>query len=163
MAQKHGSRGRSHPKKQLSMREQAERWINARAHRGYSKASGKNLRSDRTVNRYIGDLARAAEWIQQQFGIQQLKHITQAQAQAYLDFRQQQSNLCAATIQGYGMALKTLPLIEQLNLPSKRADPNQKPKRSRAYTLAQIKTIQAQLPTQAQLSVQIILESGCLT
>ena len=155
-----GSRGQHRSKKVSTLPEQAQRWIQARANRGQTKASGKPLRSDRTVNRYIGDLARAAQWMAQQFGITQLKDITQAQAQAYIDLRCQQS-IRAATLQGYGMALKTLPQVKQLSLPSKRADPNSKPKSTRAYTLAQIQKIQSCLPLLAQLSVQIILESGC--
>jgi integrase len=155
-----GSRGQHRSKKAPSLSEQAKRWIQARANRGQTKSSGKPLRSDRTVNRYIGDLTRAAHWIEQRFGITRLNGITQTQAQAYIDFRAQQS-IRAATLQGYGMALKTLPQVSQLSLPSKRTEPNNASKPSRAYTFAQIKAIQSQLPLLAQLSVQILLESGC--
>ncbi|MGH8625354.1 MAG: hypothetical protein ACREYC_08815, partial [Gammaproteobacteria bacterium] len=65
---KRGGRGRQRGNASCPMRDQARTWILARAHRGCSKGSGARLRSDRTVHRYIGDLSRAAEHIQQHFG-----------------------------------------------------------------------------------------------
>jgi integrase len=144
-----------------AMRVQAEKYIAARANRGKSKASGAILRSDRTVQRYQGDLGRAAESIQQQHGVSKLKDITQAQAQAYIDQRLREK-ICIRTLQGYAKALQLLPLVEKLTLPSRGTDPKDKPKEGRAYTLEQIKEVQKNLPSlAAKLATQVIVESGC--
>src|SRR5262249_4276857 len=108
-----------------SMREQAKKYIAARANRGKSKASGAVLRGDRTVQRYQGDLARAAEYIQQRYGVAKLKDITQAQAQAYIDMRLQEKILIR-TVQGYAKALELLPQVTLLHVPSRGADKRDK-------------------------------------
>ncbi len=145
----------------FSMREQAEKFIDARANRGKSKASGATLRSDRTVLRYQGDLGRAAETIQKLHGIQRLKDITRQQAQAYINARLQE-NIRVRTVQGYAKALELLPLVGQLNVPSRATDKRDKPKQVRAYTPLQIKAIQQKIyTTNGHLAVQILLESGC--
>jgi len=144
-----------------SMREQAEKYIAARANRGKSKASGANLRSDRTVDRYKGDLARAAESIQHEYGIKRLKDIMQIQAQAYIDQRLKEG-IRIRTIQGYAKALELLPNVAELIVPSRATDSHDKPTSTRAYTLEQIKEIQKFLASpKSQLATQIILESGC--
>lgn len=146
-----------------SMREQAAKYIDARANRGKSKASGAILRSDRTVQRYQGDLGRAAETIQKIHGINRLKDITQQQAQAYIDERLRE-NIRVRTVQGYAKALELLPLVKQLKVPSRSTDKQDKPRRSRAYTRPQIQAIQQYiiLP-EARLAIQILYESGCRT
>jgi integrase len=144
-----------------AMREQAEKYVAARANRGKSKASGAILRSDRTVQRYQGDLGRAAEHIQQKYGVIRLKDITQAQAQGYIDQRLKE-RICVRTVQGYAKALELLPLVGKLTLPSRTTDPKDRPKERRAYTLDQIKEIQKNLPSfAARLATQVIVESGC--
>jgi len=144
-----------------AIRDQAAKFISARANRGKSKASGAILRSDRTVQRYQGDLGRAAESIQQKFGITRLKDITQEQAQNYIEQRLKEK-VCVRTVQGYAKALELLPLVNQLTLPSRATDPQDKPKGSRAYTLEQIQEIQKHIPSLAtRLATQVILESGC--
>lgn len=146
-----------------SMREQAEKYIAARANRGKSKASGAILRSDRTVQRYQGDLGRAAEYIQKKYSVTRLKDITQIQAQQYIDERLKEK-ICVRTIQGYAKALELLPLVKKLTTPSRRIDPKDKPQKSRAYTIDQIKEIQKNISSPAtKLATQIILESGCRT
>jgi integrase len=144
-----------------SMREQADKYIAARANRGKSKASGASLRSDRTVDRYKGDLARAAEAIQHECGIKRLKDITQTQAQDYINQRLK-DRIRVRTVQGYAKALELLPNVAELIVPSRATDANDKPTGTRAYTPAQIKEIQKflNLP-KSQLATQIILESGC--
>ncbi|MGH8532913.1 MAG: hypothetical protein ACREV1_09375 [Gammaproteobacteria bacterium] len=139
---KRGGRGRDRGKASCPMRDQARTWILARAHRGCSKASGAALRSDRTVHRYIGDLSRAAERIQQHFGTLRLTAITREQAQAYIDARVN-DGLRAATVQGYAKALETLPNIGTLTVPSR----SQKAQNqiSRAYTTGQIRLVQSLL------------------
>ncbi|MFT3742428.1 MAG: hypothetical protein QM752_07225 [Gammaproteobacteria bacterium] len=143
-----------------SMRVQAEKYIAAKANRGKSKASGAKLRSDRTVLRYQGDLGRAAEFIQKTYGIKKLKDITPEQAQSYIRERLAEK-IGVRTVQGYAKALETLPLVSKLEVPSRSADPNDKPQNSRAYTSAQIIAIQQNLSKPVQLATQIILESGC--
>jgi integrase len=144
-----------------SMREQADKYIAARANRGKSKASGAILRSDRTVDRYKGDLARAAEAIQKEFGIKRLKDITQVQAQTYIDQRLK-DKIRVRTIQGYAKALELLPNVADLIVPSRATDLCDKPTGTRAYTMAQINEIQKLLNSpKSQLACQIILESGC--
>ncbi len=139
-----------------SMREQADKYIAARANRGKSKASGAILRSDRTVQRYQGDLGRAAEFIRQQYGITKLKNITQEQAQAYIDNRLNEK-IGVCTLHGYAKALELLPLVSQLHLPSRTTDLKDKSKGSRAYTLEQYREIQQRINTSAaRLAVQII-------
>ncbi len=146
-----------------SMREQADKYIAARANRGKSKASGATLRSDRTVDRYKGDLARVAEAIQHEYGIKRLKDITQTQAQMYIDQRLKEG-IRVRTIQGYAKALELLPNVSDLVVPSRATDSSDKPTGTRAYTLAQIKEIQKFLNSpKSQLATQIILESGCRT
>lgn len=143
------------------MREQAEKYIAARANRGKSKASGAILRSDRTVQRYQGDLGRAAEFIQKKYGVTRLKDITHEQAQEYIDSRLSEK-LRTRTVNGYSKALELLPLVGKLTLPSRLDDPKDKPLEKRAYTLDQIKEIEKKLPSIAtRLSVQVILETGC--
>lgn len=144
-----------------AMREQAEKYIAARANRGKSKASGAILRSDRTVQRYQGDLGRAAEFVQQKYGITRLKDITHEQAQGYLDHRLKEK-IRIRTVHGYAKALELLPLVGKLTLPSRTTDPNDKPKGTRAYTLEQINEIHKNLPFLAvKLAARVVLESGC--
>lgn len=144
-----------------SMREQAEKYIDARANRGKSKASGADLRSDRTVQRYQGDLGRAAEVIQKQYGLKRLKDITQGQAQWYIDKRLRQ-HIRVRTVQGYAKALELLPLVKDLIVPSRATDVKDKPRQTRAYTREQIKAIQEQIISPAaKLAVQVLVESGC--
>lgn len=144
-----------------SMREQAEKYISARANRGQSKASGAILRSDRTVQRYQGDLGRAAEYIQQKYGLTRLKDITKTQAQEYLDQRLKEK-IGVRTVQGYAKALELLPLVSKLTLPSHTTDPKDERKKSRAYTLEQIKEIQKNMSLlSTRLATQVIVESGC--
>jgi integrase len=146
-----------------SMREQVDKYIAAHANRGKSKASGAKLRSDRTVERYRGDLTRAAEAIQYAYGITRLKDITQEQAQTYLNQRNIE-NIRARTVQGSAKALELLPNVKSLDAPSRRDDPNDKPKGKRAYTILQVQEIQKFFRTHDSiLATQIILESGCRT
>lgn len=146
-----------------SMREQAEKYIVARANRGQSKSTGAILRSDRTVTRYQGDLGRAAEYIQAQFNIKKLKDITSEQAQTFVN-KLLADGIRVRTVQGYAKALQLLPSVQKLDVPSRADDPLDKPKDTRAYTLNQITEIQSHLKTpQAKLATQIILESGCRT
>jgi len=146
-----------------AMREQAEKYIAARANRGKSKASGAILRSDRTVLRYQGDLGRAAEFIQQTYGVTKLKDITQEQAQSYINLRLSEK-IGVRTVHGYAQALQLLPLVNKLTLPSRTSDLFDKPKERRAYTLEQVYEIQKNIPSLAtKLAVQVILESGCRT
>ncbi len=145
----------------FSMREQAIKFIDARANRGKSKASGAVLRSDRTVQRYQGDLGRAAEVIQETHRIRRLKDITQLQAQAYIDARLRE-NIRVRTVQGYAKALELLPLVGQLQVPSRATDKMDKPRQVRSYTQPQIKAVQQQLfALGANLAVQVLVESGC--
>jgi integrase len=147
----------------FSMREQAEKFINARANRGKSKASGAILRSDRTVQRYQGDLGRAAEVIQKLYGVHKLKDITQQQAQNYINARLQE-NIRVRTVQGYAKALQMLPLVSQLHVPARNTDKQDKPMQARAYTREQIHAMQQHIAlTNAKLATQIMLESGCRT
>ncbi len=144
-----------------TLREQAKKYVAARANRGKSKASGAILRSDRTVQRYQGDLGRAAEHIQQKYGVIKLKDITHTKAQTYIDQRLKEK-ICVRTLQGYAKALELLPLVNKLTLPSRKTDPNDKPKERRAYTIEQINEIQKNLPSfAAKLATQVIVESGC--
>jgi integrase len=143
------------------MREQAEKYIAARANRGKSKASGAILRSDRTVQRYQGDLGRAAEMIQMAHGVSKLKNITQEQAQAYIDARLKEK-IRIRTVHGYTKALELLPLVEKVVVPSRSTDAQDKPKRTRAYTTEQINEIQKRISSIAgQLAIKVIVESGC--
>ncbi|MGH8606567.1 MAG: hypothetical protein ACREX9_03815 [Gammaproteobacteria bacterium] len=155
---KRGGRGRQRGNASCPMRDQARTWILARAHRGCSKASGARLRSDRTVNRYIGDLSRAAEHIQQRFGTVRLTAITREQAQAYIDTRVKEG-LRVATVQGYAKALETLPNIRTLTVPSRSHEA--KNQISRAYTADQIRLVQCLLSPAARLATVILVESGC--
>lgn len=144
-----------------SLREQAEKYIDARANRGKSKASGAILRSDRTVQRYQGDLGRAAEAIQKVHGITRLKDITQQQAQAYIDQRLLEK-IRVRTVQGYAKALEMLPLVKDLVVPSRASDKRDKPSQTRAYTREQIRAIHQHIATPAEcLAIQILQESGC--
>ena len=154
------SRGSRQTKKPLDMREQARRWIEAKAQRGQTKASGARLRGDRTVTHYAGNLGRAAEAIQRTHGTSKLKDIDQDQAQAYIDVRAAEG-LSPKTCQAYAQALQTLPSIEQLEAPSRSAA--DKPTNSRAYTDRQINEVQRYLPNRASLSAKIMRESGCRT
>jgi intergrase/recombinase len=145
----------------FSMREQAEKFIDARANRGKSKASGAMLRSDRTVQRYQGDLGRAAESIQKLHDIRRLKDITQQQAQAYIDARLRE-NIRVRTVQGYAKALELLPLVNPLKVPSRATDKRDKPQKTRAYTQPQIAAVRNRISSiNANLAMQILLESGC--
>ncbi len=147
----------------FSLREQAEKYIDARANRGKSKASGAILRSDRTVQRYQGDLGRAAEAIQKIYGITRLKDITQQQAQEYIDGRLREE-IRVRTVQGYAKALEMLPLVKSLTVPSRASDKRDKPSQTRAYTYEQIQAIQRHIVTPtARLAMQILQESGCRT
>lgn len=147
----------------FSMKEQAEKFINARANRGKSKASGAKLRSDRTVLRYQGDLGRAAEAIQKASSIFRLKDITQQQAQAYIDNRLRE-NIRVRTVQGYAKALELLPLVNRLEVPSRAADKQDKRTQTRAYTQSQINAIQQHISIpNGNLAIQILIESGCRT
>jgi integrase len=128
------------------------------AHRGCSKASGASLRSDRTVHRYIGDLARAAEFVEQQFGVGRLARISHQQAQHYIDSRRAEG-LHAATVQGYAKALETLPRVGRLSVPSRRIE--RRAQHGRAYTDDQVRLVQNLLPPSAQLATAVLLESGC--
>lgn len=144
-----------------SMREQAEKYIAARANRGLSKSTGAILRSDRTVTRCQGDLGRAAEYIQVQFDVKKLKDITSEQAQTFIS-KLLKDGIRVRTVQGYAKALELLPCVQKLDVPSRADDPFDKPKDTRAYTLNQITEIQLHLKTpQAKLAKQIILESSC--
>ena len=155
---KRGGRGRDRGNASRPMRDQARTWILARAHRGCSKASGAALRSDRTVHRYIGDLSRAAERIQQHFGTLRLTAITREQAQAYIDARVN-DGLRAATVQGYAKALETLPNIGTLTVPSRSQEAQNQ--ESRAYTADQIRLVQSLLAPAARLATVVMVESGC--
>lgn len=144
-----------------SLREQAEKYIAARANRGKSKASGAILRSDRTVLRYQGDLGRAAEYIHEKYGITKLKDITQAHAQDYIDNRLKEK-IRVRTVQGYAKALELLPLVNKLVMPARTSDPNDKPKSKRAYTLEQVQEIQKNITLlSTRLAIQAMVESGC--
>jgi integrase len=153
-----GSHGAKRKKRgTLPLDKQVGRWIRAHANRGQPKSSGKRLRSDRTVSRYYGDLKRAVEWIQTQRPLQYIKHITTANAQAYLDHRAA-DGLGRKTVQGYAVALQLLPKVDALDIPETSA--GKKPT-SRAYTLGQIRAIQGHLNPAARLATQILWESGC--
>jgi integrase len=143
-----------------AIREQAEKYVAARANRGKSKASGAILRSDRTVQRYQGDLGRAAEFVQQKYAITRLKDITEAQAQEYINQRLKEK-IGIRTLHGYVKALELLPLVGKLSLPSRTTDPTDKPKGTRAYTVEQVNEIHKHLPFATKLATQVILESGC--
>ncbi len=146
-----------------TLHEQAEKYIAARANRGKSKTSGAILRSDRTVLRYQGDLGRAAEYVQEKYGVTKLKNITHEQAQEYINLRLQE-NIRVRTVQGYAKALELLPLVTELTVPSRSSDAQDKASGRRAYTQEQFKEIQQRLLNPAaKLAVQVILESGCRT
>jgi site-specific recombinase XerD len=153
------SRGNGRKNRATTLPHQAERWIEAHANRGNPKSSGKTLRSDRTVQRYTGDLSRAAKAIQHQFSVSRIRDITTDQAQWYISQRIQ-DGIGTRTIQGYAKALQTLPQVNSLHVPSRLHDERDKPKQSRAYTRAQFEDIKQFLNPQAQLSAQIMIESG---
>jgi len=153
-----GSRGAGRSNQQQPIAEQARRWIDARASRGQSKADGAELRSNRTVGHYRDNLRRAAEHIEREHQVKNLKSITTEQAQQYINQRID-DGLQAKTVQAYAQALETLPGVGKLDTPSRSID--DKPTNSRAYTSKQIQEIKNVVSDRSQVAIQIQHETGC--